>query len=109
MRVERIFCAGGIFVIFAAISLFSLAGNVGAQCTPGQRDNYLYVPPNIEQPWIGSHVPSSILPEGFLGPTGYYASSMSDRCGWGNTRGYSLVWVLLLPICSLEPINKRIW
>ena len=83
MRFKRIICTGGIWVIFVALCSFSVIGDVGAQCIPGQRNNSTLVPSGIEQPYAGSHVPSPILPEGFPGLAGYYSSSngTSDYCG----------------------------
>lgn len=70
MRFRKTFCVGGVLVII--VSLFWIAGDVGAQCVPGSRANPGgngggNIPERIIAPWVGAYVPGGVIGGGSLG------------------------------------------
>ncbi len=84
MRLKSISCMWGVSIVLMVVCLFLVVGDIWAQCISGQRDSFNPVPSDIELPYVGLHVPSSILAEGFSGLPGYYTSSNgpSYSCGY---------------------------
>jgi hypothetical protein len=101
MRFKKRFCMEGIFIIFTVVSLFSVVGNVGAQCVPATAFNNW---PNA--PYTGQ-VPNSAMPPGH--PTSPLEWTSTTSCVAQNGCGSPYCWCCECDIAywSIEP-NWRI-
>ena len=69
MRFRRVFCTGGIGLIFVALCLFSSVHEVRADCTPGYA---VTAADGSTSLWTGAFVPGSLIGHGFNGDQNYY-------------------------------------
>ncbi len=63
MRFNRMLCGVGVWVTFLVLCLFLVAGDAGAQCTPGVRDEG-------DGRWLNAGspgaVPKALWPPGYI-------------------------------------------